>query len=140
MSLERGIFLPPRQGGREFTEVAARSVAILLVAFLLMHGACSSAFAQTQFTPGDEAPENFPAASGRDEAFFSCTACHNFKLVAAQGLSRRQWDESVALMVQKHGMPVLDDKDKTVVLDYLETAFPPRAPASGGWQNPFLKQ
>ena len=99
------------------------------------------AFAQApQFTPRDEAPENFPAGAGRDEAFYSCTACHNFKLIAAQGLSRRQWDESVALMVQKHGMPVLDDKDKKIVLDYLETAFPPRAPSSGGWQNPFLKQ
>jgi mono/diheme cytochrome c family protein len=101
----------------------------------------AAAFAQApQFTPRDEAPENFPASAGRDETFYSCTACHNFKLVAAQGLSRRQWDESIALMVQKHGMPVLDDKDKTIVLDYLETAFPPRAPSSGGWQNPFLKQ
>jgi len=97
--------------------------------------------AQTpQFAPRDEAPEGFPAGAGRDEAFYSCTACHNFKLVAAQGLSRRQWDESVALMVQKHGMPVLDDKEKKIVLDYLETAFPPRPPSSGGWQNPFLKQ
>lgn len=97
--------------------------------------------AQTpQFTPRDETPENFPAGAGRDETFYSCTACHNFKLVAAQGLSRRQWDESIALMVQKHGMPALDDKDKKAVLDYLETTFPPRAPASGGWQNPFLKQ
>ena len=98
-------------------------------------------FAQSpQFTPRDEAPESFPAGAGRDEAFFSCTACHNFKLVAAQGLSRRQWDESIALMVAKHGMPVLDDKEKKIVLDYLETTFPPRAPSSGGWQNPFLKQ
>ena len=32
-------------------------------------------------------------------------------------------------MVQRHGMPALDDKDKKVVLDYLEAAFPPRAPA-----------
>jgi mono/diheme cytochrome c family protein len=93
-----------------------------------------------QFTPRDEAPENFPAGAGRDETFYSCTACHNFKLVAAQGLSRRQWDESIALMVQKHNMPALDDKDKKIVLDYLETAFPARAPSSGGWQNPFLKQ
>ena len=44
-------------------------------------------------------------------------------------------------MVQRHGMPALDDKDKKVVLDYLETAFPPRAPAAGGgWQNPFLNR
>jgi hypothetical protein len=56
-------------------------------------------------------------------------------------MSRRQWDESIALMVQRHGMPALDDKDKTIVLDYLEATFPPRAPSSGGgWQNPFLNR
>ena len=91
-----------------------------------------------QFTPGEEAPENFPAGAGRDETFHSCTACHNFKLVAAQGMTRRQWEESIALMMTKHGMHALDDKDRTIVLDYLEATFPPRAP-SGGWQNPFLK-
>jgi mono/diheme cytochrome c family protein len=99
------------------------------------------AFAQApQFTPSDEAPEDFPAGAGRDETFDSCTACHNFKLVAAQGLSRAGWDDSITLMVRRHNMPALDDKDRTVVLDYLEATFPPRAPASGGWQNPFLKQ
>ena len=30
------------------------------------------------------------------------------------------------------------EKEKKIVLDYLEATFPPRAPASGrGWQNPF---
>ena len=30
------------------------------------------------------------------------------------------------------------DKERKVVLDYLEATFPPRAPAqSRGWQNPF---
>ena len=44
------------------------------------------AFAQTQqFTPRDETPEQFPAGAGRDETFYACTACHNFKLIAAQG-------------------------------------------------------
>jgi hypothetical protein len=100
-----------------------------------------SAGAQNQFTPRDETPEQFPAGTGRDETFYACTACHNFKLIAAQGMSRRQWDDSIGLMVQKHGMPALDDKDKKIVLDYLEAAFPPRAPASGGgWQNPFLNR
>ena len=35
-------------------------------------------------------------------------------------------------------MPPLPEKEKKVVLDYLETTYPPRAPSSGrGWQNPF---
>lgn len=93
------------------------------------------------FNPSDEAPEEFPAGPGRDETFYACVACHNFKLVAAQGMSRRQWEESLELMVKRHGMPPLDDADRKVVLDYLEQTYPPRAPASGGgWQNPFLKR
>ena len=117
----------------------ARRLSLAVAALLPLVFSAAAAQPQ-QFTPRDETPENFPAAAGRDDTFYACTACHNFKLVAAQGLSRRQWDESIALMVSKHGMPALDDKDKKVVLDYLETAFPPRAPASGGWQNPFLNR
>ena len=91
------------------------------------------------FTPRDEAPEDFPAAANRDEAFYACTACHNFKLVAAQGMNRRQWNESIDLMISRHGMPALDEKDRAAVLNYLETAFPQREPF-GGFQNPFLKR
>ena len=99
------------------------------------------AIAQTTFTPRDENPEDFPAGAGRDETFYACTACHGFRLVAQQGMTRAQWEESLALMTRRHNMPPLDDKDRAVVLDYLEAAYPPRAPAArGGWQNPFSKQ
>ena len=93
------------------------------------------------FAPREEAPEQFPAGAGRDETFYACTACHNFKLVAAQGMSRRQWEDSLTWMTQRHGMPPLDAKEREMVLNYLEQTFPPRAPASGGgWQNPFMKR
>jgi mono/diheme cytochrome c family protein len=96
--------------------------------------------AQTAFTPREESPEEFVAAPGRDETFYACTACHGFKLVAQQGLSRAQWEDSLNLMVRRHNMPPLDDKDRATVLGYLETAYPPRAPAGrGNWQNPFAK-
>ena len=95
----------------------------------------------TAFTPRDESPEDFPAGAGRDETFYACTACHSFKLVAQQGLSRAGWEDSINLMIRRHNMPPLDDKDRAVVLGYLEAAYPPRAPAArGGWQNPFSKQ
>ena len=125
-----GAFPPPLWGrARE----GVRAIALL---FFL--GAIANA--QT-FTPRDESPEEFPAGAGRDETFYACTACHNFKLVAAQGLTRAGWEDSLNLMVRRHNMPPLDEKDRTVVLGYLETAFPPRAPAGGrGWQNPFTKQ
>ena len=99
------------------------------------------AIAQSNFAPGDESPEQFVAGAGRDETFYACTACHNFKLVAAQGLSRAGWEDSLNLMVRRHNMPPLDDKDREIVLNYLEAAYPPRAPTtSRGWQNPFSKQ
>ena len=125
-----GAFPPPLWGrARE----GVRAIALL---FFL--GAIANA--QT-FTPRDESPEEFPAGAGRDETFYACTACHNFKLVAAQGLTRAGWEDSLNLMVRRHNMPPLDEKDRTVVLGYLEATFPPRAPAGRrGWQNPFSKQ
>ena len=100
----------------------------------------ATASAQTAFTPRDESPEEFVAAPGRDETFYACTACHGFKLVAQQGMTRAQWEDSINLMIRRHNMPPLDAKDHEVVLNYLETAYPPRAPAGrGGWVNPFAK-
>ena len=130
---------PPPQRGKERESGAPL---ILVVAFIcaILFGA-GAAIAQTAFTPRDESPEEFAAGPGRDETFYACTACHNFKLVAAQGLTRAGWEDSLNLMVRRHNMPPLDEKDRTVVLGYLETAFPPRAPAGGrAWQNPFTKQ
>jgi mono/diheme cytochrome c family protein len=98
------------------------------------------ATAQTPFAPRDESPEEFVTGEGRDQTFYTCTACHGFQLVAQQGMTRAQWDESINLMIRRHNMPALDDKDRAVVLSYLAAAYPPRPPASrGGWQNPFAK-
>jgi hypothetical protein len=98
------------------------------------------AMAQSTFVPSDETPEDFPAAPGRDETFYACTACHGFKLVAQQGMTRAQWDDSINLMIRRHNMPPPDDKDRAVLLNYLEATYPPRQPAArGGWQNPFAK-
>jgi mono/diheme cytochrome c family protein len=127
--------------------VLATSVSIPALAHVLFRKPVPTflghALAQTApaFTPRDEAPEQYPAGAGRDEAFYACTACHGFRLISEQGLTRGQWEESIALMTQKHNMPALPPKEQEVVLKYLEAAFPPRAPSrSGGWQNPFLKQ
>jgi hypothetical protein len=111
-------------------------VAVLGIGVL---GLPALAAAQSSFTPKDEAPEDFPDAPGREDAFYACTACHGFKLVAAQGMSRARWDDTIDFMVRQHKMPPLAEKDRAPVLDYLARAFPERAPA-GGFQNPFLKQ
>jgi hypothetical protein len=98
------------------------------------------ASAQQTFTPRDETPEEFAAGPGRDETFYACTACHNFKLVAQQGMTRQRWDEIITMMNEKHGMPLPDPKEREVLLNYLEAAYPPRAPDNRGWQNPFLNR
>jgi mono/diheme cytochrome c family protein len=112
-----------------------RRFALLAVVGALL---AAPAIAQTNFTPRDESPEEFVAGAGRDETFYACTACHGFKLVAQQGLSRAQWDDSINLMIRRHGMPPPDDKDRETILTYLETAYPPRT-GKGGWVNPFAK-
>ena len=109
------------------------------LAWIAIAGVLSSpAIAQT-FTPREESPEEFAAGAGRDETFYACTACHNFKLLAAQGLSRTGWEDSINLMIRRHNMPPLEGKDRETVLDYLAAAYPPRAPAGRTWQNPFNK-
>jgi hypothetical protein len=138
--------MTPKSGSKVNFAAAhrARRQLFLLVSAgaLLAAAVLSSALAQTQtFTPRDESPEEFPPGPGRDETFYTCTACHNFKLVAQQGLNRRQWDDSLTWMTEKQGMPPLEGKEREVVLDYLEASFPPRAPAQGrGSPNPFLRQ
>ncbi len=98
----------------------------------------SSVVSAQTFTPRDENPEDYPAGAGRDDTFYACTACHGFKLVAQQGMTRRQWEDSLQWMTDRHGMSPLPAKEQKVVLDYLEATFPPRQPAGrGGWQNPF---
>ena len=105
----------------------------------LMLLAAAPAIAQSPaFTPSDEKPADYPEAAGRDDTFYACTPCHGFKLVAQQGQTRRQWDDTLDWMTQKHNMPRPRDNDRKIILDYLEAAFPPRAPR--GWQNPFQKQ
>jgi hypothetical protein len=90
------------------------------------------------FRPTDETPEELPEGRGREETFYACTACHNFKLVAAQGLTRAQWDDSLSWMTTRHNMPDIQGAERALILDYLEKHYPPRAPARvGGWKNPF---
>lgn len=106
---------------------------------LFCTGVASFASAQQTFTPRDEAPEDFPAGAGRDDTFYACTACHGFKIVAQQGMNRRQWSDSIDWMVSRHNMPPPDEKERETILNYLEATFPPRS-RPGGFQNPFLNR
>ena len=108
------------------------------LAFLALALAAGPVAAQAPvFTPSDEKPEDYPGGPGRDDTLYACTPCHGFKVVAAQGQSRRQWDDTLDWMTEKHNMPKPRDDERKAMLDYLEAAFPPRA--QRGWRNPFKK-
>jgi hypothetical protein len=117
----------------------AAGLALGLLAMLATASADVAAQPSGQaFTPRDERPEDLPEGAGREETFYACTACHNFKLVAAQGLSRAQWDDSLTWMTTRHNMADIQGADRDLILDYLEKHYPPRAPSrAGGWRNPF---
>ena len=112
--------------------------AAVIVAALL--SSWSTADAQTRRKDPGETPEQYPAGPHRDDAFYFCTACHSFRIVAQQGMSRDRWDESLDWMVERHKMPEVKGEDRRKILDYLAAAFPEKARAPGGWKNPFAPQ
>jgi hypothetical protein len=123
-------------GRRMAAGASALAAAVLVLALPTSNGTAQPKRAH----PPEEQPAHYPDGPNREETFYFCTACHGFKLVAQQGMTRAQWEDSINLMVRRHNMPPLDDKDRDTVLNYLEAAYPPRAPAArGGWVNPFAK-
>jgi hypothetical protein len=95
-------------------------------------------------TPGfaarDERVDDLPEGPGRDETFGMCTACHGYKLVSNQGMSRNKWDETLTWMTERHNMPALQGADRELILDYLSAHHPPKAPSrAGGFKNPFAQ-
>jgi hypothetical protein len=113
---------------RKATRALASLLGLVLTAF-------AGALAQETGARGAESPEDYPQGPHREETFYTCTACHGFRVVAAQGMSRERWDETVTWMTERHKMPKLEGETRNNVLDYLAEAFPERAP--GGWRNPF---
>lgn len=113
--------------------------------FALVMSAIGFAAAQTPvlqtpaFTPREEEPEEFPEAAGREEAFYGCTACHGFKIVAQQGMSRQRWDDTVDFMIRQHKMPAPSAQEREKILDYLARAFPEQPATRRARPNPFLK-
>jgi hypothetical protein len=108
-----------------------------LVGLLLLASPSTQAQGATDPRSKEEAPEQYPAGPNREDAFYFCTACHGFRIVAAQGMSRARWDESLTWMTERHNMPKLEGHEREKILDYLATAFPERQRAPGGWRSPF---
>jgi hypothetical protein len=95
------------------------------------------------FNPREENVENLPAGPGREETFYLCTACHAYRLVSNQGMTREKWDETLSWMTERHNMPDVQGADRDLILAYLAEHHPPK-PASGrgvgGFRNPFAPE
>jgi hypothetical protein len=113
---------------------------LALVASLALLASPPAAAQGAPAKPKDETPEQYPPGPNREETFYFCTACHGFRIVAAQSMSRARWDESLTWMTERHNMPNLEGPDREKILDYLATAFPERQRAPGGWRSPFAPQ
>jgi hypothetical protein len=118
------------------TRKMAGAIALAVMAGLVPMLATDGSAQGKRQRPAEEGPEQYPAHPSRDDAFYFCTACHSFKIVAAQGMSRERWDESLTWMVDRHNMPDVQGEDRNKILDYLASAFPERT-ERGGWKNPF---
>jgi hypothetical protein len=141
---------PPRKGeGKEARAISRRwkrrtgnaELPILSLAFaallaLLILPACDAGAQGRRERPPEETPEQYPAGAHRDDTFYFCTACHGFKIVAQQGMSRERWNETFDVMVTRHKMVDVQGEQRDQMLDYLTAAFPERR-APGGWKNPF---
>jgi hypothetical protein len=125
-----------RSGSRR---LAAGAWALAAVGLLAALPALDAAGQQRRERPRQEQPEDYPDGPNREDTFYFCTACHSFKIVAAQGMSRARWNETLDFMVTRHKMPDVQGADREKMLDYLEGAFPERR-QPGGWKNPFAPE
>ena len=60
-----------------------------------------------------------PEAAGREEVVAHCGACHSVMLVAQQALTRADWADVMAEMVEDQGMEPPGAEDGAPILDYL---------------------
>src|SRR5262245_28271861 len=125
------VLIMVRQAGARIGMGRRRRIgAWLLGAMLATYGVAPQP-AAAQEAP--ESAEAYPDLPGRDETFGFCTGCHNFKLVADQGMSRDAWSDTLDWMVKRQGMVDIQGEPRDLMLDYLAKAFPAQRRAPGGW-------
>lgn len=88
-----------------------------------------------------ENPEDLPEGEGREDTFYACVACHDMQVVTRQGMSRPMWEDTITLMIERHGMFDLDPEEREIIVNYLTEHFPAtQRPGRGGFVNPFAPQ
>ncbi len=73
-------------------------------------------------------PDELPAGRGREETYYTCSACHSFSLVAQQGMSWGDWEEIIDWMIEEQGMSDLESEERALILEYLSKNFGPDRP------------
>lgn len=69
--------------------------------------------------------EDLPEGPGREETFYTCSACHSFNLVVQQGQTREGWEELLDWMIEEQGMEPPEAEERRLILDYLAAHFGP---------------
>lgn len=90
-----------------------------------------------QFQPRIPTIDELPEGVGREEVFYTCTACHGLDLIKAQHKDATGWNEIVDTMVNVQGLFPPTAEDRAKIVAYLAASFPPvTAPV---YTNPFLR-
>ncbi len=79
------------------------------------------AYLSTHFGVGAEDFAGLPPGPGREDVYYTCSACHSIRLVTQQRLARDIWDETLDWMVEEQDMPEIEAQERATILDYLAT-------------------
>lgn len=67
--------------------------------------------------------DDLPSGAGRDALVRGCLTCHDVGVVLAQGRTRSEWADAIAVMVDRGA--VISEEDREVLLKYLTEIAPP---------------
>ena len=84
----------PRWVRKEPTPVAAGPRRLRIARIAAVALLCAGASAPVG-AAAEEREQDYPPGAGREFTFAFCSACHGFKIVAAQGMTRELWDEAL---------------------------------------------
>jgi hypothetical protein len=90
-----------------------------------------------QYVPPIPSIDELPEGVGREEVFYTCTACHSLDVVKAQHKDEVGWNEIVDYMITVQGLFPPTPEDRAKIVSYLATNFP--ALAAPAYVNPFLR-
>jgi hypothetical protein len=74
------------------------------------------------FNPNDDY-FGLPRNPGYEDVSAYCSACHSLQLVMQQNKHQRGWNQTIDLMVARHGMPAPPAADRQRIVDYLARNF-----------------